>query len=171
MKNLIASKLSLVVVALFLTLSANVLAAPALWSEPNWGISKEQLKSVYPNATMLFLANGGTDQDRLEVKGLDIQDRPFTAWFTFGRETQKLEQIQLLYDISALPVDPGWADALIARLYAKYGAVVREQNTDKHYAMLWRSGNTDVEFNYSPMSKNIFALVITYTDVSSINDL
>ena len=141
----------------------------AQWSLPAWGISKGDVKNLYPTATPFMMPDGKPDEDHLVVSGITIDSQPFKASFKFANSTQRLTSIWL-HSEGAVP-DTIFVGILLDRLTAKYGSSVKDVSADGKLDLMWRPDKTAVTLYYSPTSTRLAPLNISYSEIAGIDGI
>lgn len=154
--------------AFFLFIAQSVASAQSLWSQTEYGMTVEQVKSVIPNAITPETPGDlyGGAKELLRLENVEIVNRDFIVHFYFlgGKLTQVTLSLRKGYDRESVKLT---VDSLNEVLRAKYG---REINEDINRGALpsrsttWMSGRTNITVysSTSDSDRNYYLLNIIY---------
>lgn len=141
----------------FLLLAAGARAAPedlAGWRGARWGMTASALAAVFGNDLQALPGRwdfGGAYADHA-LFDADVAGLGFTAYFQFGKESRRLQQVLLeRRDVRATPAAH---DAVLAAVVADYGpagarCVVRHPDgPPRRVSLLWRFPTTTVQVTW-----------------------
>lgn len=121
--------------------------AQSLWKNSNYGMTKQQVQSAFPEAVTPEKASVlyGGETALLTIKEIEMAGRMFNALFYF--KDSKLTQVSLnLQDSNDAK---SIARALYNALKAKYGPELGVETSTTSRTVTWLSGKTNIILNYS----------------------
>ena len=138
--------------------------AQVLWQNTKYGMTVNEVKSLYPNSVTLnrpnlFIYSGA--KGLLELNNIEIVSQMFKATFYFSANNNKLEQVTLeCTDKITEHKGKLIYNSLLEVLISKYGnPITKGKNLVLISSATWLSGDTNISLNLLELNETTLNIV------------